>query len=185
MKYSKAAQLSAFLTAALVSAVVVPTAMYVLANNHASNLEQAQGQKAFSSSDYTYEDAVALASFWGETVDETKTTMGHKISWGDESVAILNNSLKEARQEAQINGKDNNPQTEQSTRGNDDKTTQTEKEAFLSSDYTYEDAVALAGFWGKSLDETKARMGRKILWGDENVAILNDYLEAAGLFHSK
>ncbi|MEM7725052.1 MAG: hypothetical protein AAF208_01610 [Cyanobacteria bacterium P01_A01_bin.45] len=48
--------------------------------------------------------------------------------------------------------------------------------AFFRSKYDYWDARVLADFWGQRVDEAKARMGRKILWGKENVSILEQYL---------
>jgi hypothetical protein len=58
---------------------------------------------------------------------------------------------------------------------------QQELDTFFSSDYTYWDAAQLARFWGQGLGEAKARMGRKILWGPADVAILEQYLLDARL----
>ena len=51
-----------------------------------------------------------------------------------------------------------------------------EWKAFFSSKYDYWDARVLADYWGQSIGEAKARMGRKILWGNSNVAILEQFL---------
>ena len=51
-----------------------------------------------------------------------------------------------------------------------------EVNAFSRSNYDYWDARVLADYWGQSVYEAKARMGRKILWGPENVAILEQFL---------
>ncbi|MEC4885384.1 MAG: hypothetical protein SAL70_29320 [Scytonema sp. PMC 1070.18] len=51
-----------------------------------------------------------------------------------------------------------------------------ELQAFFNSRYDYWDARVLADFWGQSLDEAKARIGRKVLWGPTNVAILDQFL---------
>ena len=51
-----------------------------------------------------------------------------------------------------------------------------EVNAFSRSDYDYWDARVLADYWGESVYEAKARIGRKILWGPENVAILEQFL---------
>jgi hypothetical protein len=56
-----------------------------------------------------------------------------------------------------------------------------EFEAFFSSQYTYCDAETLAEYWGMNLGEAKMRMGRKILWGDADVGILEQYLVDARL----
>lgn len=51
-----------------------------------------------------------------------------------------------------------------------------ELEAFFSSTYDYWDARILSDYWGQSIDEAKARVGRKILWGKSDVAILEQFL---------
>jgi hypothetical protein len=58
-------------------------------------------------------------------------------------------------------------------------TTQTqdkEWKAYQTSKYNYWDARVLADYWGQSEDEAKARIGRKILWGPADVAILEQFL---------
>ncbi|MBE9138961.1 hypothetical protein IQ254_17480 [Nodosilinea sp. LEGE 07088] len=64
---------------------------------------------------------------------------------------------------------------------NHEKSSQQELDAFFSSEYTYWDAAVLADYWGASLEETKARMGRKLLWGPADVAILEQFLLDARL----
>jgi hypothetical protein len=51
-----------------------------------------------------------------------------------------------------------------------------EMRAFLTSQYDYWDAKVLANYWGQSVDDAKARIGRKILWGGANIAILEQFL---------
>ena len=51
-----------------------------------------------------------------------------------------------------------------------------ELNAFFRSGYDYWDARILADYWGQSLDEAKARIGRKIMWGGSDVAILEQFL---------
>ncbi|MGF1676457.1 MAG: hypothetical protein ACFCUV_22665 [Rivularia sp. (in: cyanobacteria)] len=51
-----------------------------------------------------------------------------------------------------------------------------EFKAFFNSKYDYWDARVLADYWGQSVSEAKARMGRKILWGKSDVAILEQFL---------
>ncbi|MBD2114254.1 MULTISPECIES: hypothetical protein [Cyanophyceae] len=58
---------------------------------------------------------------------------------------------------------------------------QTELETFFSSGYTYWDAAQLASYWGQDVDEAKARIGRKILWGPADVALLEQFLLDARL----
>ncbi|HIK03220.1 MAG TPA: hypothetical protein IGS40_00655 [Trichormus sp. M33_DOE_039] len=56
-----------------------------------------------------------------------------------------------------------------------------ELRAFLTSKYDYWDARVLASFWGVTVDNAKARMVRKIIWGGENIAILEQFLVDARL----
>ncbi|MGF1933162.1 MAG: hypothetical protein RM347_002010 [Nostoc sp. ChiQUE02] len=58
------------------------------------------------------------------------------------------------------------------------KPTDTSKElqAFFRSQYDYWDARILANYWGQSVEDAKARIGRKILWGRKDVAILEQFL---------
>ncbi|MEB3219299.1 MAG: hypothetical protein VKN72_24115 [Nostocales cyanobacterium 94392] len=51
-----------------------------------------------------------------------------------------------------------------------------ELKAFFSSKYDYWDARILADYWGESVSEAKARMGRKILWGKSDVAVLEQFI---------
>lgn len=48
--------------------------------------------------------------------------------------------------------------------------------AYQTSKYNYWDARVLADYWGKSVEEAKAVIGRKILWGKKDVAILEQFL---------
>ncbi len=51
-----------------------------------------------------------------------------------------------------------------------------ELQSFFRSQYDYWDARVLANYWGQSVEDTKARIGRKILWGKKDVAILEQFL---------
>ena len=51
-----------------------------------------------------------------------------------------------------------------------------ELQAFYNSQYDYWDARILADYWGQSEEDAKARIGRKILWGKKDVAILEQFL---------
>ncbi|MBV6622223.1 MAG: hypothetical protein KI793_04580 [Rivularia sp. (in: Bacteria)] len=51
-----------------------------------------------------------------------------------------------------------------------------ELKAFFGSKYDYWDARVLANYWGQSVEEAKARIGRKIIWGKSDVAILEQFL---------
>ena len=60
---------------------------------------------------------------------------------------------------------------------------QTDKEldSFFSSDYDYWDARVLGNFWGMNLTESKAYIGRKLIWGGESKAYLQQNLLDARL----
>lgn len=51
-----------------------------------------------------------------------------------------------------------------------------ELNAYSQSKYDYWDARVLADYWGQSVFEAKARIGRKILWGKYDVTILEQFL---------
>ncbi|BAY83597.1 hypothetical protein NIES267_30860 [Calothrix parasitica NIES-267] len=51
-----------------------------------------------------------------------------------------------------------------------------ELNAFSNSKYDYWDARVLGDYWGQSAYEAKARIGRKILWGKSDVAVLEQFL---------
>lgn len=51
-----------------------------------------------------------------------------------------------------------------------------ELRAFSRSKYDYWDARVLADYWGQSIGDAKARVGRKVLWGEADIAILEQFL---------
>lgn len=51
-----------------------------------------------------------------------------------------------------------------------------EWDAFFSSRYTYWDAKVLSNFWNQNVGDAKARIGRKLLWGRSDQAILDQFL---------
>ena len=55
--------------------------------------------------------------------------------------------------------------------------TKRELDQFFASNYQYCDAKVLGAMWKNSITESKARIGRKIGWGD--IGILNDMLNTA------
>src|SRR4051812_43362270 len=54
---------------------------------------------------------------------------------------------------------------------------QAELNRFFDSKYTYCDAKMLSGLWNSSLEDSKARIGRKIGW--KNLDVINDMLKEA------
>ncbi len=53
---------------------------------------------------------------------------------------------------------------------------QQELEAYASSEYNYCDAILLAYLWDTSVLESKARIGRKVIWEDGGIPWLEQYL---------
>ncbi|MGK7903465.1 MAG: hypothetical protein AB4352_19080 [Hormoscilla sp.] len=47
---------------------------------------------------------------------------------------------------------------------------------FASGKYSYCDAKILANYWGQSVVEAKARIGRKIIWGKKDVLYLEQFM---------
>lgn len=93
----------------------------------------------FVKSDYTYDDAAALAALWGADLGETKAKIGRKIGWGNEK--ILDAELSTAR----------------------------DWQGFVKSPYSFEDAELLATLWGGEVWDNKLLIGRKIGWGNQKL----------------
>ena len=53
-----------------------------------------------------------------------------------------------------------------------------EVQAFANSKYSFRDAEILASFWNQNLDDSKARIGRKILFGSASIDLLEQELRA-------
>lgn len=53
-----------------------------------------------------------------------------------------------------------------------------EVQAFANSKYSFRDAEILASFWNQNLDDSKARIGRKILFGSASIDLLDQELRA-------
>ncbi len=112
-------------------------------------LSQAVSQQeldTFFASDYTYWDAAILASYWGQDLEEAKARIGRKIGWGPADVAILEQFLLDARL-ASLQSVD-------------------DLRFYGESSYTYDDAAALAEFWGDATPyDAKLRIERNIILG--------------------
>jgi hypothetical protein len=109
---------------------------------------------AFADSSYSYCDAEILSQLWGTGMDETKMRIGRKVLWGDADVGILEQFLVDARSDA-LKALDDNPQ---------------EACYFGQSDYTYEDAVDLAKYWGEADPwQAKLRIERNLLLNNSKI----------------
>ena len=106
-----------------------------------------KGIDVFFKSDYTFDDAQALANMWDIGVVEAKQALGHKI------IHDIQHLLpKGLRQPTPSEGSDISPNWD--PKGHD---------AFFNSDYTFDDAQALANMWDIGVVEAKQAIGHKII----------------------
>lgn len=98
-------------------------------------------EAAFAASNFSYCDAKVLAAMWETSVENAKSSIGHKILGGQESMAT------EAVGEAFA--RPNKPACQ-----------------FYETKYTYADAEAMAAFWGIDVSETKDRITNKVNFGN-------------------
>ncbi len=94
-------------------------------------------------SGYSYCDAVILGAFWGESVDDAKSTIGRKIGWGN--FDIVADNIAVARESG-------------------------ERCEFSDTGFTFEDAEALAQLWDVGLVEAKTALIDKVSLGDQSLA---------------
>jgi hypothetical protein len=103
---------------------------------------EAASAKDFSSvflgKGYNYCDAKLLAGFWGVSIDQAKSTGGEKIANGLSK--NLRNMMVQARQQGRCDWSD--------------------------TGYSYEDAEALSRYWGRSIDDAKAKVADLYTAGD-------------------
>jgi hypothetical protein len=103
-----------------------------------------QALDAFFSSPYDYWDASILAEFWGASITDAKVAMGNKILSGAVGKALLVQVLTDARIDALESVE--------------------ELRNFADAQYTYDDAAALAEFWGDpSPYEAKLRIEHNLI----------------------
>lgn len=100
--------------------------------------------QAYASSRFDYCDAKVLGQLWGVSVDEAKTRIGNKVINGYPQ--IVSAELDQAF----------------STPGH------AECE-WVELRYSYSDAEVMAGVWGQSVEEAKARMTRKVNFGNREL----------------
>ena len=104
----------------------------------------------FASGKYSYCDAKILANYWGQSVVEAKARIGRKIIWGDGGVPYLEQFMVDARVRAL-----QNPE---------------ELCYFQENEYSYDDAVVLAKFWGDRTPwDAKLRIERNLLLDNKQV----------------
>lgn len=102
--------------------------------------------KPFFDHGLAYCDAAVLAKAWGGSPEEAKTRAGTKIAGGD--ARILDEVLADARRAVK------------------------DPEAvcpFHQSEYSFDDVADLAALWEMDVAEAKARVERKLVWGDRDV----------------
>ncbi len=114
----------------------------------AQNYSQEEEFRAFQKSDYTYWDAAVLASFWNQEVLEAKSRIGRKVLWSGNDQSALSMMLVDARVKALG--------------------TVDALNLYSQSDFTYDDAAALAEYWGDASPyESKLRIERNLVLGNE------------------
>jgi hypothetical protein len=114
---------------------------------------EAQEFRAFFQSKYSYSNARILADFWGQSLGEAKARIGRKILWGQRDIAILEQFLVDAKTKAL---QSLNSETPRLT-------------LFSEVGYTYKDAESLSKFWGGSVYESKVRIEKNLVLGNEAV----------------
>lgn len=97
----------------------------------------------YLSSGYEYCDAVILGAFWGESVEDAKTTIGRKFGWGNADIVAQN--IASARAQGQ-------------------------RCEFHETGLAYEDAEAVARLWRVSVDDAKAALADKMSMGMRELA---------------
>ena len=106
---------------------------------------------AFFSSKYTYCDAQLLGNYWGQSALDAKVRIGQKILWGDRGVAYLEQFIVDAQGQA----------LSQDIRN---------LCLYFEQGYSYDDAVALAEFWGDpSPWDAKIRIERNLILGNDEI----------------
>jgi hypothetical protein len=114
---------------------------------------EAQEFRAFFQSKYSYSNARILADFWGQSLGEAKARIGRKILWGQKDVAILEQFLVDAKVKALQSLKEGSSPLP----------------LFSELGYTYKDAEALSKFWGESVFDSKIRIEKNLVLGNESV----------------
>lgn len=97
----------------------------------------------YAASGYSYCDAMTLGTFWKESVDDAKATIGRKIGWGN--AAIVKDNIADARK--------------QGDRCN-----------FADTGIAYADAEAVAALCKTSVGEAKAALAEKVSMGMKSLA---------------
>ncbi len=134
---------------------VIASSQSMVEENARVEIAQSQQNRelnAYANSKYDYWDARVLASYWQQSVLESKARIGRKVIWGEANIAILEQYLVDARIAA-LTG-----------------TTREAIDFFSESQYTYDDAEKLAKFWGDpSPYDAKLRIGRNLILGQEEI----------------
>jgi hypothetical protein len=126
-----------------------------LVSEHNSSLLLSQTQEQeldafFSSGKYTYCDAKILADYWGQSTLDAKARIGRKLLSGEGGLSVLEDSVTGARDLAVSRLQ-----------------SQQELCFFEEKGYTYDDAVALARFWGNSTPwEAKLQVEKYLILGE-------------------
>lgn len=118
------------------------------------------GFEAYAKSDYTYEDAEKLAGLWDIPVSEAKQVLGHKILNGIQE--LLPDGLQHPSS-SKVDPKFDPKSDPKSAPAGVNEAFQ----AYVKSDYNYDDAELLASLWNISVVEAKDEIGYKVMHGLE------------------
>ena len=119
-----------------------------VANGH--NVPDIHEIQAFTISKYTYCDATLLADYWGQSIYAAKARIGRKVIWQSGGIPFLEQMLVDARLKAL--------------------TTEGTRCGYQDNGYTYDNAVALAEFWGDpSPWKAKQRIEHNLMLGNQDV----------------
>lgn len=134
--------------------LTVVLALFAFALAHPAAAGKDEDAGAFFNSSYSYCDARVLAAYWKVEVYEAKARIGAELSGGS-SARKVDLTLAQARKK--LKGK-NRVMCD-----------------FWETRYVYDDAAALAGAWGTSIEDAKVRIGREVSLG-RSVALDNKLL---------
>ena len=100
------------------------------------------GLDAFFKSNYTYDDAQALANLWGIGIVEAKQALGHKVI--NKLQHLLPSGLQQPTSKSKYSPAAN-------------------FQAYVKSEYNYDDAVLLASLWSLGVPEAKNEIGYRVI----------------------
>jgi hypothetical protein len=140
------------------------------------------GRCEFRDTEFDFDDAEALAALWHTSVAEAKTALAEKVSLGALDTAREAVRTAHASQASLLSAPSSNLRdSRNASRPNDNRNGQGGRNSggvkfqsrqqvdeernlqrYAASNYEYCDALMLSAFWGESIGEAKATIGRKL-----------------------